>query len=80
MTQSFDYKSAGVDIEAGEQAVLNIKTMVRSTFTTGVLTDIGRFGKNSHGGLMYREDFLPWIRPAAENRFLSPRSTEWAPN
>ena len=44
MTQSFDYKSAGVDIEAGEQAVLNIKKMVRSTFTSGVLTDIGRFG------------------------------------
>jgi phosphoribosylformylglycinamidine cyclo-ligase len=44
MTQSFDYKSAGVNIEAGEQAVLHIKSMVRSTFTSGVLTDIGRFG------------------------------------
>ncbi|MBN2103174.1 phosphoribosylformylglycinamidine cyclo-ligase [bacterium] len=44
MTQSFDYKSAGVDIEAGENAVKNIKAAVRSTFTSGVLTDIGKFG------------------------------------
>jgi len=44
MTKSFDYKSAGVDIDAGENAVQNIRAAVRSTFTPGVLTDIGRFG------------------------------------
>ena len=44
MTESFDYKSAGVDIEAGEQTVKNIKEKVRSTFTAGVMTDIGKFG------------------------------------
>lgn len=38
------YKDAGVDIEAGEQVVELIKKSVRSTFTPGVLTDIGGFG------------------------------------
>ncbi len=38
------YKSSGVDIEAGEQLVSNIKPMVKSTFTPKVLKDIGFFG------------------------------------
>jgi len=38
------YKNAGVDIEAGEQAVKNIKSMVKSTFSKNVLTNIGGFG------------------------------------
>lgn len=38
------YRDAGVDIAAGEEAVERIKGMVRSTFTPGVLTDIGKFG------------------------------------
>jgi len=44
MTKSIHYKDAGVDIEAGVEAVNRIKGMVRSTFTPGVLTDIGKFG------------------------------------
>lgn len=39
-----DYKQAGVDIDAGNRAVDLIKETVRSTFTDGVLTDIGGFG------------------------------------
>ena len=39
-----DYKSAGVDINAGNKAVENIKKRVRSTFTTNVLTGLGGFG------------------------------------
>lgn len=35
------YKDAGVDIEAGYQAVAQMKKHVQSTFTSGVLTDIG---------------------------------------
>lgn len=38
------YKGAGVDIKAGERIVELIKKSVRSTFTSGVLTDIGGFG------------------------------------
>ncbi|WP_022836772.1 phosphoribosylformylglycinamidine cyclo-ligase [Salisaeta longa] len=38
------YKDAGVDLEAGDDAVDRIKPLVRQTFTPGVLTDIGAFG------------------------------------
>jgi len=44
MNKEIRYKDAGVDISAGEEAVDRIKTMVRSTFSPQVLTDIGRFG------------------------------------
>lgn len=42
--EKMDYKSAGVDIAAGEKAVESIKSMVRSTFTPNVMTDLGKFG------------------------------------
>jgi phosphoribosylformylglycinamidine cyclo-ligase len=38
------YRDAGVNIEEGEEAVRRFKPIVRSTFTPGVLTDIGAFG------------------------------------
>jgi len=38
------YKEAGVDVEAGDEAVDRIRPMVRKTFTSGVLADIGAFG------------------------------------
>lgn len=38
------YKDAGVDVEAGEAMVNRIKPLVRETFTSGVMTDIGAFG------------------------------------
>lgn len=38
------YREAGVDIEAGEETVRRIRSLVRNTFTPGVLTDIGAFG------------------------------------
>ena len=45
MTQNkMDYKSAGVDIDAGNEAVKRIKKRVRSTFTNNVLTGLGGFG------------------------------------
>ena len=39
-----DYKSAGVDVEAGYEAVKLMGDHVRSTFRPEVLTDIGGFG------------------------------------
>ena len=39
-----DYKSAGVDIDAGNESVERIKKGVQSTFTTNVLTGLGSFG------------------------------------
>ena len=42
--QKVDYKSAGVDIDAGNEAVDRIKDGVKSTFTSNVLTGLGSFG------------------------------------
>lgn len=39
-----DYKSAGVDIHAGNEAVARIKKSVESTFSPQVLTGLGSFG------------------------------------
>jgi phosphoribosylformylglycinamidine cyclo-ligase len=39
-----DYKASGVDIDAGNEAVRRIRTLARSTFTAGVMSDIGSFG------------------------------------
>jgi phosphoribosylformylglycinamidine cyclo-ligase len=39
-----DYKASGVDIDAGHEAVRRIRTLARSTFTSGVMSDIGSFG------------------------------------
>lgn len=52
-----DYREAGVDIEAGEQFVRDIKPLVRKTFTPQVLTDIGAFGA------FYQPDFTEYQQP-----------------
>ena len=39
-----DYKSAGVNIDAGNEAVTRIKDGAESTFTSNVLTGLGSFG------------------------------------
>lgn len=41
---SSNYKSAGVDIDAGDQLVKKIKNFAKSTFNKNVLSDIGLFG------------------------------------
>jgi phosphoribosylformylglycinamidine cyclo-ligase len=38
-----DYKGAGVDIDAGNDTVRRIRALARSTFTSGVLSEIGTF-------------------------------------
>lgn len=42
--ENFTYKKAGVDIEAGENLVNSIKSMVRDTHNDSVLAEIGGFG------------------------------------
>jgi len=42
--KKIDYKSAGVDIDAGNVAVDLIKDKVKTTFSPNVLTEIGSFG------------------------------------
>ncbi|QUH30517.1 phosphoribosylformylglycinamidine cyclo-ligase [Vallitalea guaymasensis] len=39
-----DYKASGVDVEAGYKAVELMKKHVKTTFTEGVVTDLGGFG------------------------------------
>src|ERR1043165_6908504 len=39
-----DYKASGVDIDAGNETVRRIRGLARSTFTSGVMSDIGSFG------------------------------------
>src|SRR5947208_608484 len=39
-----DYRASGVDIDAGNETVRRIKSLAKSTFTPGVLSEIGSFG------------------------------------
>ena len=39
-----DYKTSGVDIDAGNEVVRRVRQLARSTFTQGVLSEIGAFG------------------------------------
>jgi phosphoribosylformylglycinamidine cyclo-ligase len=43
MTQ-VDYRQSGVDIDAGNEVVRRIKSLARSTYTSGVLSGVGSFG------------------------------------
>lgn len=52
-----DYKSAGVDIDAGEDAVNRIKPLVKETFNKNVLSEIGGFGG------LYQVDLTTWKEP-----------------
>jgi phosphoribosylformylglycinamidine cyclo-ligase len=52
-----DYKASGVDIDAGNETVRRIKALARSTYTSGVLSDIGSFGG------LFRLDASSWKEP-----------------
>jgi phosphoribosylformylglycinamidine cyclo-ligase len=52
-----DYKSSGVDIDAGHETVRRIKKLAQSTFTPGVLSDIGSFGG------LFKLDTTAWQEP-----------------
>src|SRR5262252_6350783 len=51
MTKEVSYRSAGVDIDAANEAKEEIKRLARATFTPNVLTEIGSFGG------MFKADF-----------------------
>lgn len=44
MADEITYRDAGVDIDAGIEAVQRMKEAVRTTYTDSVLTDVGSFG------------------------------------
>jgi phosphoribosylformylglycinamidine cyclo-ligase len=52
-----DYKTSGVDIDAGNETVRRIKALAKSTFTAGVLSEIGSFGG------LFRLDPTGWRDP-----------------
>ena len=51
------YKDAGVDIDAADKAFTRLKPLIRSTFTTGVVRDVGAFGA------FFQLDHSRWERP-----------------
>jgi phosphoribosylformylglycinamidine cyclo-ligase len=54
-----DYRQAGVDIDAGNETVRRIRSIARSTFTSGVLSEIGSFGGLFHLNTdLYRQPVL----------------------
>jgi phosphoribosylformylglycinamidine cyclo-ligase len=52
-----DYRKAGVDISAADEAKARIKTLARGTFNAGVLSEIGSFGG------MFRPDLSRFREP-----------------
>lgn len=44
MKRTTSYKDSGVDIGAADQAKKKIKSLAKSTFTPGVLSELGKFG------------------------------------
>ena len=52
-----DYRDAGVDIGAADDAKSRIKALARGTFGPGVLSEIGSFGA------MFRPDFAAYEEP-----------------
>lgn len=44
MSDEITYRDAGVDIDAGNEAVLRMKQSIKETYTDSVLTDVGSFG------------------------------------
>ena len=56
--KQLSYRDAGVDIDAGERLVENIKSLARRTAREGVLAGIGGFGALFEVPKRYREPIL----------------------
>lgn len=57
MSGKLDYKSSGVDVIAGENAVKAIKDLVKTSYNDNVLSELGSFGG------LYNIDLVSWQRP-----------------
>src|SRR5687767_2789143 len=55
--KSLSYRDAGVNIDAANEALSNVKETIKRTFTDNVLQDIGTFGA------MYRLDLANMEQP-----------------
>lgn len=57
---SINYKTSGVDIDAGNESVNRIKSIVKETFTKNVVTDLGSFGAMFNASLLkkYKEPVI----------------------
>jgi phosphoribosylformylglycinamidine cyclo-ligase len=53
-----DYRTSGVNIDAGNETVNRIKALAKRTFTPGVLSSIGSFGGLFRLGTDYRDPVL----------------------
>ena len=62
MSDEMTYKAAGVDIEAGYEAVRRIRTLAQSTYGPEVLNDIGAFGGFYALDIEFKEPVLVWHR------------------
>jgi phosphoribosylformylglycinamidine cyclo-ligase len=59
MAEAITYKNAGVDIEKAEAFINHIRPLVKSTYRTGVLGEIGSFGGLFHLDMQkYRDPVL----------------------
>jgi phosphoribosylformylglycinamidine cyclo-ligase len=59
MAKGSSYKEAGVDIDKADAFIKSIRPLVKSTYRTGVLGEIGAFGGLFHlGGEKYRDPVL----------------------
>jgi phosphoribosylformylglycinamidine cyclo-ligase len=66
------YKDSGVDIDAQDEALREVRRIVRGTFTPGVLSDIGSFGGLFRGTFAKASPIRSWsLRRTASAR--SPR-------
>ena len=54
---TINYKSSGVNIQAGDEIVDRIKSLAKSTFNKNVLSGIGHFGA------FYEIDLNKWKNP-----------------
>ena len=67
MSTSLSYRDAGVDIDAGDQLVENIKPFAKRTMRPEVLGDLGGFGALVEISKKYTDGVIIWSDKRDEN-------------